>query len=762
VPDTFAETDQGLLLVANGINPMLRWNGFSPQAEAAGVAFPTQALTLSGTGLGPIVGSYTAYLRFVDQYGNFSSLSPISNVYTAASSSGTVVDATFTTPIVINAPGHGLLSGAVVQIIGCFGNTAANGTWVIAVVDGDNFALAYDFISGITPAGNDFYQGGGTYIAGVAGITYTNVAVPQEPKVVRRQILRNTNGQSTTYYVEIDTTDLTSTTLTGPGYDDPVLSAQPFYNVLDANNNGFFHQFDPPPSWKQSIQQLQDRMFAAADGEYTEGCVALTFGSTQVQGNSTIWPANFAGRFLYPTLGDRNYQIASVNTTTQTLTLTQPYTGTTNPYALYAIRPAPAERHLVYYSEPGLPEAFPPTNAFALQEDGDNITSLMTKTTYLYVQKRRRTFRFSFSADPASDGFVTVAYDRGCINPRCWVKVEGKAYIMDEQGIYSFSEGGDASVNSISEVLQDIFTTQGAPYQINWQAKKFFHCVANEQEETIRWFVCLGGSYLPQHALCYQYRTDNWWFEYYSVPIGASIMGRIQGQRQMFLGTSARRILAASLGTLDGANPQKGTVQGTVTAAGICTLTDSSADFDNTMSNIPVVIVTGRAAGQTRLITTVLSNTQVRISQPWSILPAVGDVYQVGGILWRWKSKQFRQQLMGPDQDKNIPRRIEVDFQPCASPTSILLSAFLDRSTVPFNWTGNVTSSDGDGIAVADGSPTLVGDMTKTNGFLKKRVDGHLELYAEGNRFVQWQLEGVQNQDRVILHEVVIDGVIGA
>lgn len=69
---------------------------------------------------------------------------------------GSILSATNATPIVIYSPNHGLSTGTVVTITGVLGNTAANTTNAITVVDDNSFSL--DAV-----AGNGSYAGGGTW-----------------------------------------------------------------------------------------------------------------------------------------------------------------------------------------------------------------------------------------------------------------------------------------------------------------------------------------------------------------------------------------------------------------------------------------------------------------------------------------------------------------------------------------------------------------------------------------------------------------------
>lgn len=77
---------------------------------------------------------------------------------TSAKNTGSITNATNATPIVITSAGHGLTTGTRVTISGVLGNTAANGTFNVTVVDGNTFSLD----GGV---GNGPYLSGGTWNA---------------------------------------------------------------------------------------------------------------------------------------------------------------------------------------------------------------------------------------------------------------------------------------------------------------------------------------------------------------------------------------------------------------------------------------------------------------------------------------------------------------------------------------------------------------------------------------------------------------------
>ena len=493
MPDSIIPTNENTLLIANGINKVLRWDGVKTLAETAGVIPSSAAPTLTGSSQGNILGTYQAYVRFRDRYGNFSNLSPISTAYTTNGQTGTITNATKSEPIKItSSAAHGLINGAKVKISGVEGMTEANGTWFITVVDSTKFTL--DGSSGVNS-----YTGGGTWIAGQSIITYTAVAVPTEDKVTTKQILRNTDGQTTTFYVDIETTNVGVTTFQSTKTDTQ-LQASTAVPLADADGNDLAISFySRPQSHKSVLCQHRGRMWMAGEINYREGAATVTLGSTTVTGIKTEWSLEMVGRTFYVVGDPESYTISAVNPVAQTITLSSAYTGETDPYAYYAIAPQRGERRLLYFSSANLPEAWPPTNSIAIEENGDDITGLVGQASFLYILERSHIYRLSFNENPILDGQVWLSAYRGCINNRCWIALANGIYMLDYSGIHLF-DGNDSRV--ISKTIQDIFENRSDFFKINWKAAPYFHAVLDQQKTTIRWFIALAGSTLPQHAIC--------------------------------------------------------------------------------------------------------------------------------------------------------------------------------------------------------------------------------------------------------------------
>lgn len=70
--------------------------------------------------------------------------------------SGSITGASDASPIVVTSSNHGLTTGQQVTITGVTGNTNANGTFTVTVVDGSHFSLNGS-------SGNAAYVSGGTW-----------------------------------------------------------------------------------------------------------------------------------------------------------------------------------------------------------------------------------------------------------------------------------------------------------------------------------------------------------------------------------------------------------------------------------------------------------------------------------------------------------------------------------------------------------------------------------------------------------------------
>jgi hypothetical protein len=747
-PFSYAETPSGLVLLANGVDPMVRWDGLSGSAGNAGVAPPTTPIALAGAGVGVLTGLRAAYCRFVDGLGNYSVLSPISNLVNLGRDQGIdrITNDAGSGLITINSPSHKLITGEWIVIQDVTGLPVVNGTYQVVVPDSDNFEL----IGVLSTTGS--WLGGGSWTWGCQQVVYQSVPVPIDPRVTRRQILRNLDGSLDTLYVDIDTPDLVTGVFSSSISDD-TLSARESVPLFTADNVPFAMRYSVPPNHKPIVASFQGAVFAAGETSYSEGCVVPLFGQQTIQGIGTSWPASFAGRLLYISGANHAYEIASVNTSTQIATLANAITDPLPKWCQYAIRPAPAERKLIYFSEPGLFEAWPPWNAIAIPEDSDDVVSLMAGLTgYLFVIEQRQIYRWVIDGPPQS-GHLFQSANRGVINHRCWVIVEQTAYMLDEAGIHGF-DGQDSK--PISGPIQSMFQPDGVDsgLAVDWSSDRtLWHASHDPTRETIRWFVPMIGHVPLVHAICYHYRLARWWIEEFPSPITSSTTGDI-GYKRALAGTTARRVLVLSEGALDlTEDSQTGSLSGAITSATETTLTDSLASFTANLEGSPVSITSGTGLGQQAIVASNTSTT-LEIVQPWTIQPDASSTYQIAGVNWSWKSGWFE---LSEDESSN-PRDIKLSYQPTVSPSSIDLEVFFDHSDDATVWGRD---NHDDGIVQVQGSSVVqIGTqaLPQRRGSAIFRNAGQNETNAYMNHYVSVLLSGVQATEAIRVFQVIING----
>lgn len=686
-PLTWARAPDGTVYFANGLGPVLKFDGVYPEARQAGVPPPTLTPALAISGSGTITGAYTCFVRYLDADGRPSNLSPLSNTVTASNN---------------------------------------------------------------------------------LTVTYSNIQAPSDPKIVRRQILRNSAGQTVDYFVDVDTTDLTTTSFTSTRTDTQLQARErvPLFTTVRRGQGinvvvSLADRFTVPRSDKPIITTYLDRLFLAGEVTYSKGSVQVTIGSTTVTGIGTAWPTQFGNsdtdlaRYLYIVGHDQFYQILSVDKVNQTLTLATAYQGSTDLFALYSIRSSPSSRRSFYYTEAGYYEAWPELNAWTIEENGDEVTAVLPLDSFLFFAQRRHLFRFTFGKSPDIDGGLFPAARRGCVNQNCWIALDDAAYLLDEQGVYRFV--GADQAEQLSEPVQDLWYADSprSGYRINWKHRKHFHAAHFRDENTIRFFVCMDGGRLPRHALYYNYATQEFGIEEYPFSIGASTLAGGDVPVSILAG-SARRVFTMGPGNLDGPDAASGTTRGTATAAGVLSVTDAVASFAGSgLVGFPVSIWHGKGKGQTRLVSAVVSG-KITVVKPFLVQPDTTSRYQLGGIPWKWLSKKFRWLR----RDGNQERYVELQFDPAENSQQMDVKLYRDRNSSPDlfaqNWPPSLAERDAVEITRNDAEARV--DLSHTSGFAQIAVSGSLESRRSRADLVTVEFVGYSGLAAISLSQLIVEG----
>jgi hypothetical protein len=430
------------------------------------------------------------------------------------------------------------------------------------------------------------------------------------------------------------------------------------------------------------------------------------------------------------------------------LTLSANYTDATHSGANYGIRPAPAERNRIYYSEPNEPESVSDVNEFTIQHDQNVDDELVGGITFMggmYVIKQNHLYRLYYVRQPQIDVAIHPIVYRGAFNQRCVAISESAMYLMDEWGPYAFD---GSTVQKVGDAIQN-YWRDGT---LDFSQSKWFFVSASPEEQTVRFHVAFVGDSKCQHAFAFNYRMGTWHLEEYVGTVGHACHLPMSGRDRLLYGSASDRIYLANEGTLDG-TLGSGTISGAATTGSTgATLVDSAATFPTDCIGASVGIESGAGKGQIRRILSTAAHT-LNLDSAWSTSVALGDTYQVGAVRWRYRTPALRYVA---DSESNR-RELRIVYKPTANPATLDVRRYFDHDASPVS--APVSQNDlGMGFSWTQGSPDQVLDLSKTRtslgnavGFSEVVDDGFVEDRSQSNRWVSYELRGFQSLDQIQL-----------
>lgn len=493
----YAQSREGLLYESSGDGPVRRWDGVQADWEDAGVPAPEQAPSLGVDAVPPgfLSGSWTAYLRFVDRYGNVGNPSGASNTITIADVSGTILGLSATTPVRCYSPGHGLLPGGRLDVPGnAIGDQIAlrwpeglEETKHYVVIDDDNFDL-YNSTGGVGAVAPDADRtAGGEWAQNITGFSYgVPAGAGGGAAVVSIQVLRTKSGSAAAAYVDVEE-DYVGVAVYGSTTEDGALGeALILIDPFTGDASGAV-RFGLPPEDKPYLAPVGGRLVGAGDGA----------------------PG-----------------------------------GTPPDYK---------QRRLVQWSEAGYPEGWNPLASAFLPADseGGRVTGQCAFDDAGYILCEHRAFRFGFTLDPAKDGNVLPAFDRGAVNNRCWVRTDQAIFALDRRGVYRYSGGHP---EPLSDAIQNIFSGQDDTYNIDWDHADDFHLTFDAANDSILCFVSLDDG-APKHVLAYRLKTQAWELLEYPVRWLSSALALVDGQQRVVVGLEGGGLYVLDSGESDDGDP---------------------------------------------------------------------------------------------------------------------------------------------------------------------------------------------------------------
>ena len=217
-----------------------------------------------------------------------------------------------------------------------------------------------------------------------------------------------------------------------------------------------------------------------------------------------------------------------------------------------------------------------------MPDDEDEVVGIMQHGQALVVIEKQHIYRIVCRGEPQKDANCFLMAYRGCVHGRLAVQVEGYIYMLDEGGVHRYD--GSATCEEISQEIQTVFQSDGitTTYQIDWTSpnRGLWNASYDPTRTTVRWNIDFIGQPSLQNSLCYNYRTQAWWLEYYSFAATSSCTGTI-GYRRAIVGADVGRVICLSESQSDLVDPTAGTVRGNPDSATSNSITDSTAAFSS-------------------------------------------------------------------------------------------------------------------------------------------------------------------------------------
>lgn len=350
------------------------------------------------------------------------------------------------------------------------------------------------------------------------------------------------------------------------------------------------------------------------------------------------------------------------------------------------------------------------------------------------------------------------------MNNRCWATVGLDAYLLDYYGCYKFSGG---QTDEISLPIQGIFRGNNRYYRLNWQQSRYWHAIADLSNTTIRWFVTLGGDYLPKHALCYNYGLKRWWVERYEHPIGCSAIApkaapyggwRSYGQERLYVGSQGAQVFAFSPTVfLDGPDPTSGATRCQPASWGIDWLIVTGASFANGTLGSYLTIVRGRGEGQTRKIIDVAGDV-LTVDQPWAITPDETTLFQIGAVYWEYRTGR----MTFADGEARQTRKIQLGYRPVPVTQEAIAEMFRDYSETAITQQHNYNWKQRRGVSSIIGDPRQRIDLTRSYGVADINIDAQRERDTDARRRLSFSIYGWNRESQLTLKRLIETGTTGS
>jgi len=454
--------------------------------------------------------------------------------------------------------------------------------------------------------------------------------------------------------------------------------------------------------------------------------ISGTFTNASASVTGTGFSTKWAGRKLRISGATVEYIISS--STATTITLTANWSGTSGTYTASVYSATPNRG---YYSRLGYPESFY-TSVWArdlLPSHGDKLVGAWSMRDALYVFGKFSSDRVLINVDPAADRapIVPIPGNRGVLNQRCLIEVEGRLFAFDRNGIYRVGEVPEHLSGPVDKALDEL---------VDYSASAKFHAAFDPRERVLMFFYVATGDTQPKYAVCMELDTGKWFFEHFLQGItAAAIVPTSDGQVRLMLGDeNGYSWFFGTEGSWDGVPP---TAPSVVTTAGTPTTTviDTVEALPTTSPTLAGVVAYNPANGQTSVISSNGAN-QITVAG-FTTAPTTATELYLGVIPWEWRSKWL---APAGQEDRQRPMYLYLKLYPGSATGELLVYFYKDFQTQPAVFTALDTDFHNDGVHITNGDAFATIDLDGGSG------DGFVAVPLPADHARVWQVRLVSTR----------------
>lgn len=441
----------------------------------------------------------------------------------------------------------------------------------------------------------------------------------------------------------------------------------------------------------------------------------------------------------------------------------------------YGVDTSGEQPNTVMFSEVDEPESVPEINELIVQSNArsaDAITALVPFGNVLLLMQSRHAHSLTFAKQPLLDAQVTPMAYRGAINQRCWDISDGTCYIMDREGVYAMTAGGQ--IEAMSGPIDNVFRED-----IDFSKSTWFFLAIEPIHRTLRAFVTLKSdtaAAAPTRALCCDLQSKTWWVESYPLSVRSAVACRMSNGEY-------RRVYAADGGAVvldEGhADIARGAiirVRLTDRGSGYTKPPEVTANGGSGATFRAIVDASGRVSA-IHIITTGHNYASgplqiagpdapdgVRAQASFEATSATVDTFMRPTYLFRSKRFRYVTDSDDPQASANTSRSVSVSYSPLRTECNAYLRVFYGSSDAPRN--NIVARNRGVGFAARPEDAAWSLNMGRfspdvSSGSSLALLDGKTLVDVAGaDRHVAIELSGAApGTDHVVIHAIDIDGV---